>query len=101
MEQESPANARALVERLDTRVQRLQRFPRSGPQDTNAPSDLPQSIEARMARESGFTVRYLFPVPTKVGKKTILVVSVRRGTRMLMDDAEFLARYLGELERAE
>ncbi|MDP9266526.1 MAG: hypothetical protein M3O91_10485 [Chloroflexota bacterium] len=101
IEEDSPANARAVVDRLDRRMQRLRRFPRSAAPDTRAPSELPSGIEARMASESGFNVRYVFPVRIGSDAEMILVISIRRGTRMLIDDAEVLVRYVEELTRAE
>lgn len=49
-----------------------------------------------MAAASGFNIRYLFPVQIAGQHDSVFVVSIRHGSRLPIEDAEFLMRYVEE-----
>ena len=93
--QDSPQNARKVVEDIHKNVERLRRFPRSGETDPGAPP-MHGEMEARIVRASGFLIRYAFPVRRGAGRDVVYVVSIQRAGRLPLDDTDYMLRFLQE-----
>lgn len=100
LEEWSSTAGRKLLRALDRKVVQLQRFPESAPVDESAES-LPFGDEAR-ARSTqvlGYAIRYVYPVQVD-GDAALLLVSIRHGRRIPIDNTDFIHRFLEELMRA-
>lgn len=95
VQRDSPENAARVVEAVAKAIERLRRYPRSGPLDQGAPA-LPQPTEVRRVTVSGFVVRYAFPFRWAGDPEVVYIASVRRAGRAPEKDTEFLRRFLQE-----
>lgn len=100
LEDWSSGSGRKLLRALERKMDQLQRLPESAPVDAQAGA-LPFGDEARArsTHVSGYVIRYVFPVQIE-GEATLLVVSIRHGRRVPIDDAAFMKRFAAELLQA-
>jgi len=54
---------------------------------------MPAGAVARKATVNGYTIRWVYPFVVE-GESSVLVVSIRRGTRKALEDAAYLLRWL-------
>lgn len=94
---ESSKNARSILAAVEKRFERLRRFPRTGHADPNAPL-VPHGTQAFIVTVKSVSIDYLFPMRWK-DREILYVVSIRRGSRMPLDDPEYLGRWMEELAR--
>jgi len=92
---DSPKNAASVRVAVNKRLDRLGRFPRTGHVDRNAPL-VPASAEAYITTVKGASLYYLFPLRWKE-REIVYVVTIRRGSRMPLEDPEYLTRWMAEL----
>ncbi len=92
---DSPKNAASVRAAVEKRLDRLRRFPRTGRADQNAPL-VPAGAEAYITTVKGVSLYYLFPVRWKE-REIVHVVTIRRGSRMPLEDPEYLTRWMAEL----
>lgn len=98
IQRESPGRARQVAERIIAKVERIRNAPRSvGHLDRDAPP-LPEGQEARAVTVSGYTIRYVHPASAS---GAVLIVSIRRGVRALLDRPAYVLRWLQELEKID
>ena len=96
----SPTNARAVYEAIARRLFDLGRAPEAlGHIDPLAQS-VPDGASARITTVKKIALYYLFPVPHQ-GRPMVLVLSIRRGRRLPLDEAEYAWRWLEEVARLE
>ena len=94
---ESPKNAGAVRAAVEKRLDRLRRFPRTGHVDANAPL-VPLGADAFIVTVKGVSLYFLFPLRWK-DREIVYVVSIRRGSRMPLEDPQYLARWMQELAK--
>ena len=94
---ESPKNAGSVRAAVEKRLDRLRRFPRTGHADANAPL-VPPDAEAFIATVKNVSIYYLCPLRWK-DREIVYVVSIRRGSRMPLEDPQYLARWMQELAK--
>lgn len=92
---ESPKNTGSVRAAVEKRLDRLRRFPRTGHADPIAPS-VPPGAEAFIVTVKGVSISFLFPMRWK-DRDIVYVVSIRRGSRMPLEDPAYLARWMAEL----
>ena len=94
---ESPKNAGSVRAAVTKRLDRLRRFPRTGHADPNAPL-VPHGAEAFIVTVKGVSIYYLFPLRWK-DREIVYVVTIRRGSRLPLDQPEYLARWMEEIAK--
>lgn len=100
LEQRSAGAGRQLLADIDRCICRPRRFPESAPVDPNGSSALfGPGAEARSTHEAGYSIRYVYPVVMGAGEPVILLVSIRHGRRLPVDDPEYMRRFLTEILR--
>lgn len=92
---DSPKNAAAVRVAVEKRLDRLRRFPRAGRADQNAPL-VPAGAQGYITTVKGVSLYYLFPLRWK-RREIVYVVTIRRGSRMPLEDPEYLTRWMAEL----
>lgn len=93
----SPKNAATVNEAISWRLFQLGRDPRIGHADPNALL-APPGATALITTVKKISIYYLFPM-ARVGREIVLVLSVRRGSRMPLEQPEYARRWLEELAR--
>lgn len=96
---QSPRNANLVAERIIKAVERIARDPETRAPERDVPG-LPAGAVARKATVSGYTIRWLYPFEVE-GEPSVLVVSIRRGSRKALEDPAYLLRWLEERARHE
>ena len=97
IQRDSPKNAIAAYEAVSKRLHQLGANPRTGHADPNAPL-VPRETGAFTTTVKGISVYYLFPLRVR-RRHVVYVISVRRGSRMPLEDPEYLRRWMEELAR--
>jgi plasmid stabilization system protein ParE len=92
---DSPKNAGAVRAAVARRLDRLARFPQTGRLDRNAPL-VPRGAAARITTAKGVSIYYLFPM-RRNGGEIVYVVAMRRGSRLPLEDPQYLVRWMEEL----
>lgn len=93
----SPKNAAVVNEAVSQRFFQLGRNPRTGHADPSAPL-VPPGAVGLMTTAKKFAIYYLFPM-TRQGREIVYVLSIRRGSRMPLDQPEYARRWLEELAK--
>lgn len=101
LERQSTGAGKRLLDEIDRCVKRLRRFPESAPVDPDGSALLfgPEA-KARSTHEGGYSIRYVYPATIGTETSAILVVSIRHGRRLPVDDQEYMKRFLTEILRA-
>ena len=94
---DSPKNAASMRAAIEKRLDRLRHFPKTGRRDPDAPL-VPRGAEARVATVKSVSIHYLFPLRSG-GRDIVYVVTIRRGSRMPLEEPEYLVRWMEELAR--
>lgn len=94
---DSPKNAASVRVAVEKRLDRLRRFPMTGRADQNAPL-VPAGAGAYITTVKGVSLYYLFPLRWKE-REIVYVVTIRRGSRMPLEDPEYLTRWMAELAK--
>ena len=92
---DSPKNAASVRSAIEKRFDRLRRTPRVGRADPDAPL-VPPGASAYVTTVKGASIHYLFPVRW-TGREIVYVVTIRRGTRLPLEEPAYLARWMTEL----
>jgi plasmid stabilization system protein ParE len=94
---QSRRNANLVAERIAKEVERIARNPEARAPESDVPG-LPANAHARRATVSGYTIRWVYPFVVD-GEPSVLVVSIRRGSRKALEDPAYLLRWLEERAR--
>jgi plasmid stabilization system protein ParE len=94
---QSRRNANLVAERIAKEVERIARNPEARAPESGVPG-LPASALARRATVSGYTIRWVYPFVVD-GEPSVLVASIRRGSRKALADPAYLLRWLEERAR--
>jgi len=94
---DSPKNAASVRAAVEKRLDRLRRFPMTGHADAKPPR-VPPDADAYIVTVKNVSLYYLFPLRWR-GRKIVYVVTTRRGSRMPLEEPEYLARWMAELAR--
>ena len=94
---DSPQNAAEMRTDIAQRLDRMRTFPLVGHVDENAVSAPPGS-KGYSTTVEGIAIYYLFPVQYQ-SQEVSLVLTIRRGSRMPLDDTSYLARWAEELAK--
>lgn len=92
---DSPKNAASVRAAVEKRLDRLQRFPRTGHADPNAPL-VPPGAGAYIVTVKNVSMYYLFPLGWR-SREIVYVVTIRQGSRMPLEEPQYLARWMEEL----
>jgi len=93
----SPKNAGSVWAAVEKRLDHLRRFPRTGHADPNAPL-VPPGTDAYITTVKKVSIYYLFPL-RRDDREIVYVVTVRRGSRMPLEEPEYLARWMAEIAK--
>ena len=96
---QSPRNAHIVAERISKELERIARNPETRAPELDVPG-LPEGPVARKATVSGYTIRWVYPFVIDK-EPSVLVVSIRRGSRKALNDPAYLLRWLEERARRE
>lgn len=94
---ESPKNAADVLAAIRKRRDALGRNPRLGHADPNAPL-VPEGASARLITVKNIGIYYLFPVK-RGGREIVYVVSIRRGSRMPLEQVDYARRWVEEASK--
>ncbi|MDO8562785.1 MAG: type II toxin-antitoxin system RelE/ParE family toxin [Candidatus Limnocylindria bacterium] len=95
IKKDSPKNAGEVYDAISKRLFQLGANPRIGRADPNAPS-VPSGASALITTVKKVAIYYLFPL-TGHGREVVYVLSIRRGSRMPLEDPGYARRWLEEL----
>lgn len=93
----SAKNAASVRAAVSERLDRLAQFPRTGHADPNAPL-VPPGAAAYITTVKKVSIYYLFPLRWR-DREIVYVVTIRRGSRMPLDEPEYLGRWMAELAK--
>jgi len=93
----SPKNAGSVRAAVAERLDRLARSPRTGHADPNAPL-IPPGAAAYITTVKKVSLYYLFPL-RRQGREIVYVVTIRRGSRMPLEEPDYLRRWMEELAK--
>ena len=94
---DSPKNAASVRAAVEKRLDRLRGFPRTGHADPNAPL-VPPGADAYIVTIKNVSLHCLFPLRWK-DREIVYVVTIRRGSRMPLEEPEYLDRWMAELAK--
>lgn len=94
---DSPKNAASVRAAIEKRLDRLRHFPKTGRRDPDAPL-VPRGAEARVTGVKSVAIHYLFPLRSG-GRDIVYVVTIRRGSRMPLEEPAYVVRWMEELTR--
>lgn len=94
---DSPKSAGAVRVAVEKRLDRLRRFPKAGHADPDAPF-VPPGAGAYIATVKNVSIYYLFPLRWN-GREFVYVVTIRRGSRMPLEQPGYLTRWMEELAK--
>lgn len=94
---DSPKNAADVLSAILKRRDALRSTPRMGHADPSAPL-VPEGASALLTTVQGIGIYYLFPMD-RGAREIVYAVSIRRGSRMPLDDPEYARRWLEELAK--
>ena len=97
IKKESAQNAAAMRGDITKRLDQMRSYPQIGHLDESAVS-APPGAKGYITTVEGVAIYYLFPVPYK-SKEVSLVLTIRRGSRMPLDDSAYVARWTDELAK--
>ena len=97
IKKESPKNAGSVRAAVKARLDRLARFPKTGHADPNAPV-VPPGAAAFVTTVKKISLHYLFPLLVR-DRDVVYVITIRRGSRMPLEEPEYLLRWMEELAR--
>ncbi len=93
---DSPQNAAAMRVEIAKRLDQLRTFPLIGHADANAV--VPPGAGAYITTVEGVAIYYLFPMRQK-NREIVFVITIRRGSRMPLEDPAYLSRWMEELAK--
>lgn len=94
---DSPKNAVDVLAAIHKRRDALRSNPRLGHADLNAPL-VPDGASARVTTIRKIAIYYLFPLK-RGDREIVYVVSVRRGSRMPLEQGDYARRWLEEASK--
>ncbi len=97
IKKDSPKNAGEVYDAVSTRLLQLGANPEIGHADPNAPP-LRAGSSPRITIVKKISMYYLFPL-TRHGRQIVYVLSIRRGSRMPLEEPEYARRWLEELAK--
>lgn len=86
-----------MAQRILKAIDRIAADPESRPAEADVPG-LPAGAAARRMAVSGYLIRYIYPC--RIDREpSVLILSVRRGSREALADPEYILRWLEERSR--
>lgn len=94
---DSPKNAGEMFDAISARLLQLGANPRVGHADPSDPP-VPESASGLITVVKKVAIYYLFPLAHE-GREIVFVLGIRRGSRMPLDQPDYVRRWLEELAK--